>query len=96
MEILLAFIFGIGVGLIGHYALPGRDDRGVVLLPAVGAIVGGAVWLWLTWAGATTVDPWPWLLSIVVPIAVVIPAALIVAAVRRSRDARARDRLGLG
>lgn len=95
MDILLAFIFGIGIGLIAHYALPGRDGRGVVLLPAVGAVVGGAVWLWLTWIGATTTDPWIWLLSIIAPIVVVLPVALIVARIRAARDDRARDRLGL-
>ncbi|MFT4210735.1 MAG: hypothetical protein QM626_02585 [Microbacterium sp.] len=95
MDILLAFIFGVALGLIAHFALPGRDTRGVVLLPGVGAIVGGLVWLGLTWVGATTTDPWIWLLSIVVPAIVVVPVGSIVTRVRSRRDARVRERLRL-
>ncbi|MFT4305808.1 MAG: hypothetical protein QM604_02845 [Microbacterium sp.] len=95
MDILLAFLFGVGLGLIAHFALPARDTRGVALLPGVGAIVGGLVWLGLTWLGATTTDPWIWLLSIIVPAIVLVPTGLTVTRVRIRHDARMRERLRL-
>jgi uncharacterized membrane protein YeaQ/YmgE (transglycosylase-associated protein family) len=46
MEILLWIVFGLVVGLVAKFLLPGRDPGGLVLtiaLGIVGAIVGG--WL---------------------------------------------------
>lgn len=46
MEILLWIVFGLIVGLVAKFLLPGRDPGGLVLtiaLGIVGAIVGG--WL---------------------------------------------------
>jgi uncharacterized membrane protein YeaQ/YmgE (transglycosylase-associated protein family) len=46
MDILLWIVFGLVVGVIAKFALPGRDPGGIVLtfaLGIVGAVVGG--WL---------------------------------------------------
>ncbi|MDQ1128196.1 hypothetical protein [Microbacterium sp. SORGH_AS_0888] len=95
MDIVLAFLFGLAVGLIAHYALPGRAARGTALLPAVGAVVGGAVWTLMTWTGATTLDPWIWLLSAIVPAIVVVPLGVVLTRIRAAHDARERERLKL-
>jgi uncharacterized membrane protein YeaQ/YmgE (transglycosylase-associated protein family) len=46
MDILLWIVFGLVVGVVAKFALPGRDPGGIVLtivLGIVGAVVGG--WL---------------------------------------------------
>ncbi len=96
MDIVLAFLFGIGIGLVLHYALPGRDSRGVALLPAVGALAGGAVWLALTWAGLTTDNPLLWVLSILAAVVVTVPVGVVLSRVRATHDAREKSRLKIG
>ena len=93
MDILLAFLAGTAFGLIAHYALPGRDLRGVALAPVLGALVGGAVWMALTWAGLTTLDVWLWVASFAAPVVVVFPAVAILTRMRRAHDQRERVRL---
>jgi len=95
VDILLAFLFGAAVGVIAHVALPGRERRGMLLLPVLGTLLGGAVWLLLTWLGVTTENPLIWVLSIVVPAVVVVPTAIILGRVREAHDARERSRLKL-
>ena len=96
MEILLAFVFGAVAGVIAQFALPGRERRGVVLLPMLGTLVGGLVWLVLTWLGITGGNPWIWVASIVAPIVVVVVVAVVIDRVRIAHDARERARLKLG
>jgi uncharacterized membrane protein YeaQ/YmgE (transglycosylase-associated protein family) len=67
VDILLAFIFGGAYGAVMHYLMPGRTARGSAVAPVLGAVLGGLVWMTLTWAGQTTLDPWLWILSIAVP-----------------------------
>lgn len=93
MQILLAFIFGAVMGLVAHFVLPRRDLRGAALAPVTGALVGGAVWLALTWAGVATDNPLIWFASAVVPAVVVFPLVMLLTRVRRSRDAREAARL---
>ncbi|WP_159498297.1 hypothetical protein [Microbacterium sp. 18062] len=95
MVILLAFIFGGALGLVAHFALRGRDLRGAALAPIVGALVGGAVWLALTWAGLTTADPLIWFAAVIVPTVVVLPGTALLTRLRRARDAREAVRLGI-
>lgn len=93
MDILLAFIFGGAYGGVLHYLMPGRPSRGSAVAPVLGAVLGGVVWMALTWAGLTTLDPWLWILSIAVP-AVVVPAVLaVLTRTRANHDARERLRL---
>lgn len=93
MDIVLAFLIGTAFGLIAHYALPGRELRGVAFAPILGALVGGAVWMALTWAGLTTLDAWLWVASIAAPAVVVFPATAILTRMRRAHDQRERVRL---
>ncbi len=96
MAILLAFLIGAAVGVIAHIVLPGRDLRGLLLLPMLGTLLGGVAWLACTLLGMGVEDLWPWLLSVLVPVAGVVPAAILLARLRTARDARERARLKLG
>ena len=93
MEIILALLFGAVVGLLVHYTLPGRKTRGAALAPIIGAVVGGAIWMILTWAGWTVDNPWLWLVSIAAPFIVTYPAVAVTARVRHAHDDRERVRL---
>lgn len=96
MEILLALIYGAAVGVAAHFALRGRELRGVALAPLLGSFVSGAVWLALTWAGVTTGAPWLWLAALVAAPVVVVPVLAITTRVRSAHDARERQRLHIG
>lgn len=96
MEILLALIYGAAVGTAAHFALRGRELRGVALAPMIGAVVSGAAWLALTWAGTTTAEPWLWLAALVAAPVVVVPALVAVDRIRSAHDARERQRLHIG
>lgn len=95
MQIILALIFGACWGLIAHFALPGRSSRGAALAPMIGAVVGGLVWLVLTWAGLTVANGWLWVLSIVVPAIVCFAAVPLITRMRSAHDAREGARLGV-
>lgn len=93
MEILLGFLFGATLGGVLHVLMPGRDSRGSVLAPVVGAVTGGLAWLILTWAGIGTDNPWIWVAAIVLP-AVVVPSVLVLLTRSRAQhDAHERLRL---
>ncbi len=95
MDIVLAIVFGAAIGLAVHFAMPGRALRGVALTPVLGAVVGAAVWLVMTWNGVTTASGWIWVLSLVAPAVVTVALAGVLARVRRVRDERERQRLGI-
>ena len=92
MQILLALIAGVVLGLSAHFTVGGRDTRGVALGPVLGAVVGGLVWMALTWAGLGIDTPWIWLASFAAPL-VVFPALAGLTRVRLRRDAAERARL---
>lgn len=93
MEILLAFIFGAAYGGVLHFLMPGRTSRGAGLAPVLGAFAGGLTWLVFTWAGVTPESPWIWIVSILVPVAVVPPVLVALTRARAAHDARERLRL---
>jgi len=95
MQIVIALVFGAAVGGLLHFLQPGRTFRGVALAPVLGAFTGGLAWLILTWAGATTLEPWLWLVSFAAPIVVVPLVLLVLTRVRTAHDARERIRLGI-
>ncbi|WP_029144496.1 hypothetical protein [Microbacterium luticocti] len=95
MEIVLALIYGAAIGALAHFTMPGRDTRGPVPAPMIGAVVGGALWTVLTWAGVGTSSPWLWLGTLVVPTVVVYAAVGVLTRVRRRHDERERERLGI-
>ena len=86
MELLFVTLGGAILGLGLRYALPGHDRYGVLLLPAVGAVVASIVWAALTWAGWKFDGGWIWVVSLVA--AAVVPAivALQVSRARRIGD----------
>jgi len=93
VDILLAFIFGGAYGGALHFLMPGRTSRGAALAPALGALLGGLAWCVLTWAGLTTLDPWLWIISLVIPAGVVPAVLAVLTRVRATHDARERLRL---
>jgi len=95
MQILLGILIGAVVGLVVHFALPGRNGRGMVVAPIVGAAVAAVVWAGLTWLGFGIDAPWIWLAAIVIPAVVTVPVVLALAAARRRTEAAERARLHL-
>lgn len=95
MQIIIALVFGAGVGGLLHFLQGGRSLRGVALAPVVGAFSGAFVWMVLTWSGVTTMSPWLWLVSFAAPLVVVPLLLVVLTRVRTGRDARERVRLGI-
>jgi len=93
MQILLALIVGAAIGIAAHFTVAGRDTRGSVLAPMIGAVVGGAVWMALTWAGLGIDSPWIWVASFAAPAVVVLPTLILLTRARRAHDERERARL---
>lgn len=96
MQILLAFIAGAAVGLAVHFTVRGRDTRGAVLAPIVGAAASGLVWAALTWVGVGIDNPWIWLAALVAPAVVTVPVTVLLTRARETGDRRERERLGIG
>ena len=94
MQILLALLFGAVVGAVVHLTLSGRETRGVALTPIAGAVIGGAVWLALTWAHLTIDNPWLWIASFAAPF-ILYPVIAALTASRRHHDRAERTRLRL-
>ncbi len=92
MQILLAFIVGAAIGAAAHFALPDRSTRGPALAPILGALIGGVVWLILTWAGLGIDSPWLWLASFAAPV-LTFPAISLLTRLRLAHDERERVRL---
>ncbi|WP_322411926.1 hypothetical protein [Microbacterium invictum] len=95
MQILLAFIAGAAIGLAVHFLSKGRESRGVVLIPLIGAAASGIVWCALTWAGVGIDSPWIWLSAIVAPAVVTVPVVAFLTRARIAADRRERGRLGI-
>ena len=81
------FLFGLIVGLIARFLVPGKQPMGwlmTALLGIVGSFVGGGI-SWLIWGDPEgTYNPGGWIMSIVGAIVVV----LIYARVMTARGAR--------
>ncbi|QLD10557.1 hypothetical protein [Microbacterium oleivorans] len=96
MQILLALIFGAAIGLAAEMLVRGRESRGAVLAPVLGALVAAAGWAALTWAGLGVADPAIWVTAIAAP-AIVTPVVLsVLTRARAARDERERQRLRIG
>ncbi len=95
MQILLGFILGAAIGAAAHFALGDRPTRGAALLPILGALSAGLVWMILTWTGMGIDSILLWLSALVVPAVVTFPAGTLLRRVRLAHDARARERAGL-
>lgn len=96
MQILLALIFGAAIGLAAEILVGGRESRGAVLAPVLGAVVAAMAWAGLTWAGLGIGDPAIWIAAVAAP-AIITPVALIILTrVRAARDENERQRLRIG
>lgn len=86
MELLFVVLIAAGIGFIAHYALPGRETRGSMLIGAVSAIVSAVVWVALLWLGFTFDGGWIWLISLVLATAAALVVALALPPRRRAND----------
>ena len=78
MELLFVILIAAGIGFIAHFAIPGRETRGMLLLGALSAAAAAIVWAALLWLGFTFDGGWIWLISLVVGglVAIIVAAAL--------------------
>jgi hypothetical protein len=65
MELIFVTLGGLILGFAARYALPHREETGVVVAPAVGAGVAAVAWVALTWAGLAWDGGWIWVISLV-------------------------------
>ena len=96
MELLFVVLIAAGIGFIAHYALPGRDSRGSLLLGAISAGVAALVWLGLLWLGFTFDGGWIWAISLVVAGVVTLVVALALPGRRAANDSAMLARLSAG
>jgi hypothetical protein len=88
MELLFVTIIGAGIGGLLRYLLPGRDKYGVLVLPAVAAVVTAIVWVGLVWLGWTFDGTWIWVVSLAAGAAAALVTALVTPKQRVKADAR--------
>jgi hypothetical protein len=86
MELLFVTLIAFCIGLLGRYALPGRDTYGVALIPSIAAVVTAIVWVGLTWLGWKFDGGWIWVVSLGAAAVVTLVLALILPRVRRTND----------
>jgi uncharacterized membrane protein YeaQ/YmgE (transglycosylase-associated protein family) len=84
MELLFVTLGGAILGLAAQYITPHRETRGVLLPPAIGAVVASAIWAALTWLGWKFDGGWIWVVSLV---AAGVIAALVTLTLSRARMA---------
>ena len=92
MELVLVAVGALLLGFLAHAALPGRDTRGLLLVPGLTVAVAGVAWVALTWAGLRPDTAWPWLVTavLVLATALVVPLATVVGRRRADVDLFAR------
>jgi cyanate permease len=86
MELLFVTLISFCIGLAVRYALPGRDTYGVVLIPAIAAIVTAIVWVGLTWLGWKFDGGWIWVVGLAAGGVISLVLALILPRARKSHD----------
>lgn len=86
MELLFVVLIAAAFGFLAHYALPGRDTRGTLLLGAISAGVAAAIWVALLWLGFTFDGGWIWVVTLVAAGAAALVAALVIPPRRRASD----------
>ena len=66
MELMFVILIAAAIGLGLTYASrQGRHTYGILLLPAVSAVVTSIVWIGLLWLGFTFDGGWIWAISLV-------------------------------
>lgn len=78
MELLFVILIAAGIGFIAHFAIPGRETRGTLLLGALSAAVAALIWVSLLWLGFTFDGGWIWLITLVASglVAIIVAARL--------------------
>lgn len=94
MELLFIMLFGIAIGTGAHYVVPWRDTHGVALIPAIGGITAGVVWLGLTWLGWAWDGGWIWVATLVAAAIVAVGAAFLIGRARTASDEKRLVALG--
>ncbi|WP_138946727.1 hypothetical protein [Plantibacter sp. M259] len=96
MELLFVVLGGAILGLVVRYLLPGRDQHGAALIPAVATLVAAVVWVAATWAGMAWDGGWIWVLSFGASVVVSVVVDLVLVRVRTSSDEAMLTRLQQG
>ncbi|VXB96719.1 hypothetical protein [Plantibacter sp. T3] len=96
MELLFVVLGGAILGLAVRYLLPGRDQHGAALIPAVATLVAAVVWVAATWAGMAWDGGWIWVLALSASVVVSVVVDLVLVRVRTSSDEAMLTRLQQG
>ncbi len=87
MELLFVILISAAIGLgLTYTSRQGRHTYGVLLLPAVSAVVTSVVWIGLLWLGFTFDGGWIWAISLVAGGVVALILALRLPKSRTSAD----------
>jgi uncharacterized membrane protein len=87
MELLFVILISAAIGLLLTYASRrGRHTYGILLLPAVSAVVTSVVWIALLWLGFTFDGGWIWAISLVAGGVVALVLALRLPRSRENAD----------
>lgn len=70
MELILVTVAGMFIGLCAGMWMPGRDQRGMLLVPGISTITMVVMWEALTWMGLSYGDFLIWVLTFGITIAV--------------------------
>lgn len=96
MELLFVVLGGAILGLAVRYILPGRDQHGAALIPAIATLAAAVVWVALTWAGMAWDGTWIWVASFAASAVVAIVADLVIVRTRTASDDAMLARLQQG
>ncbi len=88
MELLFVELIAIAIGFAAQALLPGREFRGVVVLPALAGAVSAIVWVTLTWLHWKWDGGWIWVATFLITAAAVVVAGVVARGVRREADAK--------
>ncbi|MCI1020198.1 hypothetical protein HWD99_16345 [Microbacterium sp. C5A9] len=95
MYILLALIGACALGIAVHFAIGGRELRGVAVTPAIATAAAAVLYTGLQWLGVGEDSVWLWLTSILGSVVIAAAATVAIVVLRRRSDAAARAALGI-
>lgn len=87
MELILVTVAGMFIGLCAGMWMPGRDLRGMLLIPGISTITIMILWEALTWAGLTYGDFLIWGLTFGITIVVAFGSAFYLNDHRKQAEA---------
>ena len=93
MELLFVIVIAAGIGAVLRFVLPSRGTYGLLLLPAVAAVVTAAVWVSLLWLGWTFDGTWIWVASLGAGFAAALATGIALPRVRAAADERKLSQL---